>query len=284
MTTTGPDATVTIPGITVSLSPNVITVPTTVSPALTPQQDEAKKAAEDRNDFIKRLFAVAVSVGFATTAPSTLQWMVTFALPDRAVARSSALLVAALLLVVQSWEGYLASVRNYPLKDRSRFFIDIILVFEYLLLLHLSIDEVHDPQHYQFMICICTIFITYIVWDYFRILAYKSIYKVESTIGAFVPFVWGLFEKEDAYKGPSITLWWLVYFAIIYELSDFTPGLKFFAMFCAILYGLSMYRLDKSKRFGIFRKSILAFIPIIILISLRYICRTCTSLCDVPWF
>jgi hypothetical protein len=289
MMTTGPDATVTIPEITVRLAPNTITVPTTVSAPAPPPSQHGMTAAEadaagDRNDFIKRLFAVAVSVGFATTAPSTLQWMVTFALPDRAAARSSALLLASLLLVVQSWEGYLASVRNYPLKDRMRFYIDITLVFEYLLLLHLSVDDFHDPQHYQFMICICTIFFTYLVWDYYRILAYRSTYAVKSWADAFVPFVWGFFKKDAVYKGPSITLWWLAYFLIIHQLSDFTAGLKFFVMLCAIIYGLSMYRFDKTRRFGIITKVISAFIPIAILISMRFICRACASLCDVSWF
>jgi hypothetical protein len=288
MQTTGPNATVTIPEITVTLSPNTITAPITVYPPATPAQPddtEAKKAADDRNDFIKRLFAVAVSVGFASTAPNTLQWIVTLTLPDRTIARSSALLLMSLLLVVQSWEGYLASVRNYPLKDRPRFYIDIILVFEYLLLLHISVDNKNDPDHYQFMICVCTIFATYLVWDYFRIIAYKSKYNVQTNIGAFVPFIRGLANKEpDTYKGPSITLWWLIYFSVLFELADFSAGLRFLVMCLAIIYGLGMYRRDKTKRFKIEKKVLLASIPIAILLSLRVICRTSPHVCDIPWF
>jgi hypothetical protein len=208
--------------------------------------------------------------------------MVTFSWPDRAGARSSALLLASLLLVVQSWEGYLASVRAYPLKDRMRFIIDIILVFEYLLLMRLSVD-VTDPTHYKFVTCVCTIFFTYIVWDYFRILAYRSRYGVENPIDALVPFVRGFVVKEESYKGPSITLSWFVYFLIIYQLSDFTGCIKFYAMVLSIVYGLILYRLDKSFRFGLATKIISTLVPIMILIGVIFICRTWASVCDLPW-
>ena len=57
MNTTGPDATVTIPEITVRLTPKTITVPTTVSsPGSATQQVDMTSAeaavAGDRNDFI----------------------------------------------------------------------------------------------------------------------------------------------------------------------------------------------------------------------------------------
>ena len=194
--------------------------------------------------------------------------MVTFALPDAAGARSSALLLASLLLVVESWEGYLASVRDYPLKDRTRFIIDIILVFEYLLLMHLSVDTT-DPTHYKFLVCICTIFVTYLVWDYFRILAYPTRYAVTSWIGAVVPFFRGLYIKNNAYKGPSITLCWLIYFLIIYKLADFTVVIRFWITIFATAYGIVMYRLDKAWRFRIPLKLVSTLVPIAILIAVR---------------
>lgn len=285
MATNGPNATVTVPEITVRLSPGTITVPTTVSPPIPPSPRHnmtaaEADAAEDRNDFVKRLFAVVISVGFATTVPSTLQWIVTLSWPDRGVVRSSALLLGSLLLVVQSWEGYLASVRTYPLKDITRFILDIVLVFEYLLLLHLSVDE-HDLTHRKFLTCVCTILFTYLVWDYFRALAYKDRYGVKGPIGAFVPFVRGLFVGSPPYKGPSITLWWLIYFVLMYQLSDFTGCIKFYAMISAVVYGLIMYRLDKIFRFGIIAKLISIIIPIGILMGILHICRLWPNVCDI---
>jgi hypothetical protein len=285
MTTPGPDATVAIPEITVKLSPGTITVPTTVTPPAPPPGMTAAEsaAAGDRNDFIKRLFAVAVSVGFATTATTTLLWIVTFSLPDRAGARSSALLLASLLLVVQSWEGYLASVRNYPLKDRVRFIFDIILVFEYLLLLHLSVDT-NDVTHHKFITAICTIFVTYLVWDYFRIIAFKENYnKINNAAGAIVPFFKGLVTGDTGYKGPSITFWWLLYFLVVYILSDFTGCIQFYSMIAAIVYGLIMYRLDKTYRFGIITKIISLIIPTAVLKGIMYTCLVWNSVCELPW-
>jgi hypothetical protein len=286
MATTGPDATVTVPEITVRLSPGTITIPTSVSPSTSASPQHGMTAAEadaaaDRNDFIKRLFAVVISVGFATTVPSTLQWIVTFSSPDRVVARSSALLLASLLLVVQSWEGYLASVRLYPLKDIMRFIFDIILVFEYLLLLNLSVDK-GDLTHYKFFTCVCTIFFTYLAWDYFRVLAYRDRYSVKGPIDALVPLIRGLFVGSSSYKGPSITLWWFLYFIITYELSDFSGCVKFYSMALAIVYGLIMYRLDKLFRFGIIAKVTSLVIPIAILITIIHVCDLWTDVCDVP--
>jgi hypothetical protein len=286
--TTGPDATVTVPEITVRLSPGTITVPTTVSsPAPSPPAGgmtaAEAEAAGDRNDFIKRLFAVVISVGFATTVPNTLQWVVTISRPDSVTARSSALLLASLLLVVQSWEGYLASVRTYPLKDLTRFILDIVLVFEYLLLLHLSVDLNTDLTHQKFLTCICIIFFTYLLWDYFRILSYKHIYHVDSHLDAFVPFVRGLFVDNPPYKGPSITLCWLLYFIVTCSISNFNGCVKFYSMFVAIVYGLIMYRLDKLRRFGIITKIISALSPIVILIGIQYICSIWANACDISW-
>lgn len=287
MTTVGPDATVTVPEITVRFSPGTITVPTTVSspapPLLKHDMTAAEAdAAEDRNDFIKRLFAVVISVGFATTVPNTLQWIVTFSRPDPVGAQSSALLLASLLLVVQSWEGYLASVRTYPLKDLTRFILDIILVFEYLLLLHLSV-EATDVTHHKYFTCVLAIFFTYLAWDYFRVLAHKNIYSVKGPIDAFSPFVRGLFVGGARYKGPSITLWWLVYFIITYKISHFTERIQIYLSFSAIVYGLIMYRLDKSFRFEILSKITSVIIPIVILLGVKYICQIWTNVCNILW-
>jgi hypothetical protein len=66
------DTQITVPEIVVRVPAHTVNGIIAAAPAVsaatavtTPEEDREKDAASDRNDFIKRLFAVAISVGFA---------------------------------------------------------------------------------------------------------------------------------------------------------------------------------------------------------------------------
>ena len=127
------------------------------------KQREAER--NDRVDFVKRLFAVAISVGFATQVSRIIQEQQTSHRALLSVASDHRvgliLLLASLFIVVGSWEGYLASIRGKPLDDTIRFYIDIAIVFEYLLLMLCS----ELPQ--EWFAIHFLIFGTYLIWDIF---------------------------------------------------------------------------------------------------------------------
>jgi hypothetical protein len=193
-------------------------------------------APDDRADFIKRLFAVAISVGFATqvtrliSAPSyqnagQLQY-------DRLWAdnwRSIVLLLVAVWAVIESWEGYLRSIARRKL-DGTRFKLDVLITFLYLLLM------LSSAWFGLWAICLSFIFAAYLLWDY---------------LARRVPLQPEHHEFDNYYEQSEvITLWWA---APIFLLAATVPRSRgddasfmasTFAAFCAI----TLYRLDKSAR------------------------------------
>jgi hypothetical protein len=69
--------------------------------------------ANDRADLIKRLFAVAISVGAATTLYN-MGWVRDGRLPCIAEYQQLLILVAAMTATVLSWDGYLWAIAQRP--------------------------------------------------------------------------------------------------------------------------------------------------------------------------
>src|SRR5678815_5087842 len=93
--------------------------------------------SEIRRDLMARWFAVAISVGFAT-ALVHMKWLNSGTWPDAAESQQIARLIAALVAVVFSWEGYFLSIGKKKLTTPSRFYIDFVLVLLYTVLLYTS--------------------------------------------------------------------------------------------------------------------------------------------------
>jgi hypothetical protein len=100
-------------------------------PKVTERQEQL---AELRHDFMRRWFAIAISVGFASTVVR-MAWVQNGTWPAHPEAEQIARLFVALLATVLSWEGYLTSISEKKLFDFARYLIDILLVFMYLFLL-----------------------------------------------------------------------------------------------------------------------------------------------------
>src|ERR1051325_2674119 len=88
---------------------------------------DEKRRVDDRADFMKRFFSVAVSVGFAAKI-SDFSFLSTLAIPTDEQIRQVVLLIFAMIVVVGSWEFYFSSINCRPLIDRTRFYIDIAIV------------------------------------------------------------------------------------------------------------------------------------------------------------
>jgi hypothetical protein len=101
---------------------------------MTAKIDAETAQAESRADFMKRLFAVAVSVGFASTL-TRMVWISNGTIPTGDERHQIALLTTALIATISSWEGYFAAIDVRPLRSIWRFIIDIVLVLVYMILL-----------------------------------------------------------------------------------------------------------------------------------------------------
>jgi hypothetical protein len=209
------------------------------SAAKNPDPSSAAKAKED---FIKRLFAVTLSVGVASQivrimfdpshfpgqsaqydwSPVLHEW------------RTILLLGISLTIVVSSWEGYLGAIERMPLEDELRFWIDIALVFSYLLLTLSS-------QIYGLWFSIHTvIFVEYLAWDIAR--SNLAVYKERQKAS----------PQRQHQLSMVITIVWLLYFVIVLLLKNYTPyfegPLGFTAIALAALAGVLLYRRDKTYR------------------------------------
>jgi len=176
---------------------------------------QPSKLAQSRADFIKRLFAVIVSVGFANQLIG-MGWVKNYTFPGIDDLPHIIFLLLGLLLVIQSWEGYFSTLEDRPLETGGRFYVDTAIVFTYLLLLSVSNGTA------SFLAVICVIFFLYIVWDF---LTFAEGYKPSSLI-AFVYFleIYGIYVQINGFS-------WAVY-----------------PIAAAVFLGLAAYRWDRTTR------------------------------------
>jgi len=224
-------------------------------------KDDIEKTAADRLDLINRLFAVAISVGFATQIALLLA--PTHANPfdpqGHAIELSAAaalhwhgllLLVASMFAVVGSWEGYHKSVRLKPLEDAGRFWVDIVLVFSYLILMLLS--EL-TPAWFGLL---AVIFALYVLWDIGSI---EWVKRHTDSIAAQI-------DQRRFERSIVITSFWMVFAVLVAAIAGKVasdPG--FVCMAAAAIAVLVLYRSDKNKRWRWQTKAVAAILPVVLL-------------------
>src|SRR5690348_9899510 len=130
---------------------------------------EAEARASIRGDFLRRLFAVAISVGFATTLVR-MPWVQSFSAPTSDEWKQLVVLCVGLFATVASWDGYLLSITKKPLRSVGRYGIDILLVFIYMLFLILS------GHHRVWPWLLAVIFALYTIWDALSVREHVSYY------------------------------------------------------------------------------------------------------------
>jgi hypothetical protein len=220
-------------------------------PPPTPSPEDVR--AKIRDDLIRRLFAVAISVGAATTL-AQMKWVQGGRWPCMAEWQQLFVLTAALWATVLSWDGYLFAIAERPLKKTSRFVIDILLVFIYMFLLMTSKLLIWWVFLHAF------IYALYALWDLLTVYDWlpKYYYRIETGAVQTVKGVYlgGLKDSQDVSRGPIITIAWGLYFWALYFLNDRTlhwlgaPGLneRIVGTSVLVVLGLYLYRRDKAKR------------------------------------
>lgn len=169
--------------------------------ASTPKTDEAAQAFDD---FVRRLTAVAVSIGLgnALIRSKLLDH------PDRIWtgqgAQTVILLFIGIVTVVLSWQGFTSSAKFRKIRNRwvaiSRLLVDFLIVFGYLILLSVFI-------HYEsFLIISLLIFVLYCIWDFLTIAGARSSFYIAGKHNFKGAFPTGGFVANHIYAG-AITLW-----------------------------------------------------------------------------
>jgi hypothetical protein len=207
--------------------------------------------AEIRADFIKRLFAVAISVGAATSFVQ-MDWVKDGVWPNVSDWERLAILAVGMFATVLSWDGYLVSIDSKPLGDYWRFTIDIILVFIYMFLL------ISSRRSYLWLPTLAVIFILYVLWDMLTVREHMKSYDttlspagdVENYRAGFIDVLRvygrGFLDRPDTNRGPVITLSWAIFFLVLATLNYLSTARYQVFVTCAFAaVGLFLYRRDK---------------------------------------
>jgi len=232
----------------------------------TEEEKEAKAVSEIRKDFIKRLFAVAVSIGFAATLIN-MDWITKAHWPDDAEQNQIAILLTGLIATIGSWDGYFRALEKAPLENFGRFIIDITLVFLYMILL------VTSYNHHLWVPLLGLIYVFYLAWDFVSILEHKSKFFKEKdqyegetnfTVVRRVYFD-GLFAKEGVNKGPAVTLVWALFFFIEVVLFYVFKSPNIIGLAIINIIALVLYRVAKADRQDLLRHE--RYMPALIILT-----------------
>lgn len=222
--------------------------------AMASLSNKEEERSKDRQDFMKRFFSVAVSVGFASKIGS-LTFLSTFTIPTESELHQLVLLIFAMVIIVGSWEFYFSSVHKMPLVDCPRFVVDIAIVSLYIAML--SSVKLFD----SFFLYLDVIMLFYIVWDILSMRVYPMHYGVSHFSCRTVIAVYqrGAFAKGGGRRevDPFTTLWWFAIFVILlvchrHHQQDFYVV----ALWTAVAYIL--YRTDQASPWPLMRRVLLS--------------------------
>jgi hypothetical protein len=205
------------------------------------QDERLEKLADLREDFMRRWFGIAISVGFATTVVQ-MPWVQNGRSPTYVEWEQLFRLLAALSATVLSWEGYLMSISTKKLYELRRYIIDVGLVFIYLFLLLTS------KFPYFWLSLHAITFGFYILWDYLTAKCHPDWYKAEQGTPVWQIYWRGL-VGSSVDRGLAITLVWSAYFAWLWLVSQDEFAFDTFVLAIFVLIGLAGYRSNKSAKY-----------------------------------
>ena len=209
--------------------------------------------AQIRDDFIRRLFAVAISVGFAATM-TKMEWVENGSFPNKPEWEQLSILFTGLVATVLSWDGYLVSIKSKPLNGFGRFSIDILLVFIYMFFL------ISSKQPGFWLPTLAVVFVLYVIWDFLTVREHMGSYNASSvpadaddtyratTCGVLSVYVDGFLGRPNVGRGPIITLSWALYFVVLAIMNLMTAEWQVFVTCLFAIPGLILYRWDKAAK------------------------------------
>lgn len=221
---------------------------------------------EHRLDFIRRLFVVAITVGFASRITG-MEWFTAHRWPTRPEWQAIALLAVGLAAIIESWEGYFASIGNRPQKTITRFIIDIMVVFAYMFLL---LSSAYLPFFVSIMFII---FLLYVSWNISLLIEYRdefipkaSTVKQERSISVTSQLSRSFYDPSSSLYGMGITISWALYFLFICIITLAMDKHIEFLVALFTVYGLVMYGVDKNRLFSITTRTVLISIATLVFI------------------
>jgi hypothetical protein len=218
-------------------------------PSMNADSTDARQARADaRADLVRRMFAVAISVGFAATL-AKMNWVQNGALPAPAELNQTLILVTALLAAVLGWESHLAATTEKPLFGFWRFLVNLVLVFIYMFLLMASAH----PECVLWTLAV--IFVFYVVCDLLsmreQIASYDPALAGAPRAGA--TQIWNVYAggfagRPQVSPEPAITLAWTGYFVLLAVIANGRAYAHIRTTCVLALIGLVGFWIDAAPR------------------------------------
>lgn len=215
--------------------------------------NERKNREDSRADFLRRFFAVAVSVGFASQLKDAFGFILAGARPGSGNATHAFLLVFAMVVVLGSWEFYFRAISRNPLNDFSRFFVDICIVSLYVLMML----ESSSPS--VFCNLLVLIMILYVIWDLLRV--WNDPLKYDKSNRSRILKIVRLYTRplrlsdddEERRDGPFITAWWLIVMLGVVAAYRFCPTSSVLQL-PVLMVTYILYRIDQAQHHLLVRR------------------------------
>ena len=210
--------------------------------------DVQRARAEARADLIRRLFAVAISVGFAATL-ARMTWVQNGTLPNPAELNQTLILGTALLAAILGWDGHLVAMSDKPLFGFWRFLVNLALVFIYMFLLMAS-------AHPECMLwTLAVIFVLYVAWDVLTMREQISHYDPTLAGGPRATpaqirsiYAGGFTGAARVAPGPAFTLAWSGYFVLLAIIGNGHAFAHIRTTCALVLVGLVGFWIDTAVR------------------------------------
>lgn len=198
--------------------------------------------SNERRDLIKRLFAVAISIGFGAALVKA-SWVSQGTMPTASDFPQITIIAVALAATIFSWDGYHQSIETKPLNGIARFAIDVLLVFCYMFIFITSANNTF------WLPILCFMFFLYSIWDFLSVAEYSNQFKSggSSPLSTILSvYTKGFLRDREVNPGPVITLMWGFAFYGIYYL--YQRGANHFITCFVVIVALYLYRADKGRR------------------------------------
>jgi uncharacterized membrane protein len=237
-------------------------------------EQQLRKEYDNRADFLRRLFAVIVSVGFANQLIQ-MDSVRNGVLPSGQDVPHLAYLCVGLLLIIQSWDYYFSSIEKKPLTWAVRFYTDIVIVFAYLFLLTYSSSVLLS------LLIVFIIFVLYGFWDFLSYREHPEHYprKAEDNAPSYGGRLWYAMWDETSPLRPKLSTilgcFWFGALYFIYLDAIHSPAAPSYLKspwlyFALTLGGLIGYRSDQSTPRKFFISVLPAAVGVIVFLYVHF--------------
>jgi hypothetical protein len=190
-----------------------------------------------RIDLIRRLFPMAISIGFAGPLVQ-ISWLTNGHLPTSPEFQQLGRLFLSMLFVIMSWDWFHKDIVISPPRTLARFLLDVSIVLAYMIFL------ICARNHTAWLVTIVLVFFLYVLWDFFSILEVP-----ETGLSDIIKRYGESFARNPSQidVGPAINLCWFLYFVTVLGLQIWHGYAYPWLTFLLLLVSFVIVRFESNR-------------------------------------